>query len=261
MSLNVTTSFPTPVSQSFSYPDPITQLWQGNPIAYIAGALLIIVVALSVAVFIVKLKMPQLAWALFKNNLRGGGPITASIFENNVVKFYLPKLFQSGVAYDGEWSVYAKAYAKSDEEISAAERDLLMSACNIVNAPGQLYFNYAIQCQVVNPKLLAMMQHEETMQKIKPGYRFKIPKARIIQVLNAMGEDEVEFKTFNLCLPVQLKGIKQVLPKSLRKYDLKAIENLVRDWMKGQGMGANWAMIACILVGIGIAVTVILHFV
>jgi hypothetical protein len=259
MSLNQT-AFPTPTSSSFIYPDPITQLWQGNMVAYVAGGLLIAIVAIIVAVFVVKLKMPQLAWALIKNNIRGGGPIIASIYENNVVKFFTPKLFQSGVAYDGEWSIFPKAYANSDQEMSAAERDLLMSACNIENASGQLYFNYAIQYQVANPKLLATLQHEEELKKIKPGYIFKIPKEKLIAALNAIPDKEVEFKTFNLCLPIQLKGIKKALPKSLRKFDLKAIENIVREWMRGQNGGLNYGLITIILIIIGIIVTVALHF-
>jgi predicted nucleotidyltransferase len=177
------------------------------------------------------------------------------------VKFFTPKLFQSGVAYDKEWFLYPKAYANSDIEISMAERELLMSACNIENASGQLYFNYSIQCQVATPKLLAMIQHEETIQKLTPGTKIFIPKERLLAVLNAIPDKEIEFKTINLCLPVQLKGIKQALPKSLRKFDLKAIENLVRDWMRGQGTGFNYALITVILVLVAIIVPVILHFV
>jgi hypothetical protein len=259
MSLNQTTVFPTPYV--FSYPDPITQLWQGNPVAFIAGGMLIALVAIIMALVVVKIKMPQLAMALLKNNIRGGGTIIASIYENNVVKFFTPKLFQSGVAYDKEWFLYPKAYANSDIEISMAERELLMSACNIENASGQLYFNYSIQCQVATPKLLAMIQHEETVQKLKPGSKIFIPKERLLAVLNAIPDKEIEFKTINLCLPVQLKGIKQALPKSLRKFDLKAIENLVRDWMRGNGTGFNYALITVILVLVSIIVPVILHFV
>jgi hypothetical protein len=100
MSLNQT--FVTPIPNHVVYPDPITQLWQGNPIAYLAGGLVIVIVAMIVALMVIKLKMPQLAWALIKNNIRGGGPIIESIYENNVVRFFTPKIFQSGVAYDGE---------------------------------------------------------------------------------------------------------------------------------------------------------------
>jgi hypothetical protein len=158
--------------------------------------------------------------------------------------------------------LYPKAYANTSDEISMAERELLMSACNIENASGQLYFNYSIQCQVATPKLLAMIQHEQTVQKLKPGTKVYIPKERIIAVLNSMKDKDVEFTTANLCLPINLKGIKQALPKSLRKFDLKAIENLVRDWMRSGGSGGiNLALVGVILSVITLIVVVALHFV
>jgi hypothetical protein len=258
MSLNQT--FPTPYQ--IVYPDPITQLWQGNPLAYVAGGLLVALVAIIVALVIVKMKMPTLAMKLLLNNIRGGGAIIASIYENNVVKFFLPKVFQSGVGYDGqEWSIFAKAYAKDAEGLSTAERELLMSACHIEGAPGQLYFNYSLQGQVITPKLLAMLQHEREIQRLSKEKKVYIPKEKIIAVLNAIPEKEVCIETMNICLPVNLKGIKTALPKSLRKFDLKAIQHLVEDWVRGRGTGFNWALGACILSVITLVVVVIMHFV
>jgi hypothetical protein len=253
---------PTPVPQTFSYPDPITQLWQGNPLAYIAGILIFIVIALAILIVVVKLKMPQLSWALFKNNLKGGGPVIASVYENNSAKFFTPKLFQSAVAYDGEWFLFPKAYAQGLEDLSVAEREILMSACSIEGAPGQLYFNYSIQSLITTPKLLAMIQHEKAMRGLTAkDAKIKVPKSLFMEALERIDDEYITISPMTISLPLSIKGLKEVLPKSLRKHDLKAIENLVREWMKGQGIGLNWAMVAAILAGIGIIAAVILHFV
>ncbi len=262
--MSVNQTFPTPVSTTISYPDPITQLFQGNMVAWLAGALVVVVLALVVFMVIVKIKMPQLSWKLFMNNVRGGGPIVGSCYENNQMRFYTPKLFQSGIGFDGEWYVWPKAYAANKEDLSAAELEVLMSACTIVGAPGQFYLNYAIQCQVATPKLLAIMQHEQQIQKLQKGEQVKIPIEFFIDAATSLqksGEKYVTLSPMTINLPLTVKGLKEVLPKSLRKHDLKALENLVRDWVKGQGNGVNWAMIAAILAGIGIIAVIIMHFV
>ena len=226
--------------------DIFTQAWQGNWVAWFAIALFICVVGAFSFVIILWWKLPQFAKKAFINNTVGGHrPTVAECYENRLVKFQIPQIFRSGLSYDkGAWYLYPKTWATSSEELTAGEREVLNAIYTIQGAPSAFYLNYSIQAQAINPELVAICQHEAELNKLRQDQPVKIKKELFIEALQLIKDDYIQLKPMFLHFPLDIKGIKTMLPKSLSKSELGEQENRIRQDVRANmgGFGSNILM-------------------
>ena len=120
-----------------------------------------------------------------------------------------------------------------------------------------MFFNFAMQAPIVNPKLAAFMPHKEGFTYLKKN-KPKVPIDAFIEALKeekAKGEKYVEMKTIYLNLPIDIKMLKTSLRKSLSKSNLTELENKVKAEAIGNAGEFNKVTIAIILILITLLVS------
>lgn len=243
---------------AFDGTDLFYGLATGNPVAWMAFAGIIGCVGFGILFLILWWKMPQVSKALFKNNFGTSGPVVAECYETNHVNFTTPTLFRNSLMkFKSAWYVPPKIWATATDELKKLEIDALTSVYSIGGAAGQMFFNYAMQAQIVNPKLAALMQHEEVFTYLKKNNP-KVPIDAFIEALKeekAKGEKYVEMKTMYLNLPIDIKMLKTSLRKSLSKSNMTELENKVKADAIGNAGEFNKVTIAIILILITLLVS------
>jgi hypothetical protein len=197
------------------------------------------------------LKLPQYAKRGFINNLIQHRPVVLECYENKKVVFQIPQMFRNGLAYlKGVWFIPPKLWAGSGEDLKDAERQALNSVYTGDGCPAGLYVNYSIQAQISNPELLVVVQHERAIQKLGAKDAVRIPKDVFIAALNSIKDKDVQLSPMNLDLPLDIRGLKTVLPKSLSKSELAEQENRIRQDVRQQtsGVGSNGIVILLLVV-------------
>jgi hypothetical protein len=241
--------------------DIFDQLMSGNWVAWACLALFIVVVALMCGLLFLWLKLPQFAKAAFVNNTVGGNrPMILELYENRRAKFITPNLLRSGLGHTKDaWFLFPKLWATGAEELTVAERDMLNSVCTLDGTQAALYANLAIQAQVMNPLLLAVLQHEETLRAwSKPDSIVMIKKSILIEVLTKMKEDTVNLHPI-LNLPVDVKNLRTTLQKSLSKSELMEQENRIKDDIRHErGSGLNLQSVAILFSVISVIMSLVI---
>ena len=248
-----------PVTSSGFPFDIFQRLFEGDWIAWMAVALFIVVVACFALIIIVWWKMPQFAKAGFLNNLFAHRPVVLECFENKKVIFQIPTLFRNGLAYlKGAWYIPPKLWASAGEDLKAAEREAINAIYSGDGCPAGLFLNYSIQSQVANPELLVIVQHERELKKLSEKDPILISKELFIAALNHIKDTTIQLHPMNLDLPIDIRGLKTMLPKSLSKSELAEQENRIRqDVRQDAAFGGNKSTVLVVL----LVVTVILGLV
>jgi len=245
-----------------SYPFPLgifQRLFEGDWISWMVVALFIIVVGCLAFLIILWWKMPQFAKAGFINNLIAHRPVVLECFENKKVVFQIPTLFRNGLAYlKGAWFIPPKLWASSEDDLKDAERQAVNAVYSGDGCPAGLYLNYSIQSQVANPELLAVVQHERELKKLSDKDPIQIDKDLFIAALRHVKDKYVQLHPMNLDLPIDIRGLKTMLPKSLSKSELAEQENRIRqDVRQDAAFGRNKTMILTILIVVSVLVGVV----
>lgn len=234
--------------------DPLDLFWQalaGNWVAWFAISLTGVVLVLICSIIIAWHFLPQYARAGLINNTVGHNrPTIAELYENKRLVFRLPQLLRSGLGYlKGVWFIFPKAWALSQEELTKAERDLVNSVCTIEGSQSAFYFNLSVQAQVVNPEMLAVIQHQKELQSLVDGQVVKVKKSLFFEALKQMKDDYVQLQPMHLEYPTDIKELRTMLPKSLSKSELAEQENRIRQDVREEKGGFN-LQIVLVLIGV-----------
>ena len=238
--------------------DILTQALEGNWVAWFAIAISVAGFAMIVFLAILWLKLPEYAKKGFINNLVGHRPVVLECFENKKIMFQIPQMFRNGLAYlKGAWYIPPKLWASSGEELKDAERQALNAVYTGDGCPAGLYMNYSVQAQIANPELLTIVQHERTVQRLGEKGSVRIKKELFMAALQHIKDDSVQLEPMNLDLPMDIRGLKTVLPKSLSKSELAEQENRIRQDVRQQMGGMKQNTIVLLLLVISIIVGVV----
>ena len=238
--------------------DILTQALEGNWVAWFAIAMFVATFMMLVGLIVLWWKLPEYAKKGFINNLVGHRPVVLECFENKKIMFQIPQMFRNGLAYlKGAWYIPPKLWASSGEELKDAERQALNAVYTGDGCPAGLYMNYSVQAQIANPELLTIVQHERTVQRLGEKGPVRIRKELFIAALQHIKDDSVQLEPMNLDLPMDIRGLKTVLPKSLSKSELAEQENRIRQDVRQQMGGMRQNTIVLLLLVISIIVGVV----
>lgn len=242
--------------------DLFTQAFEGNWVAWATIGLGISLAGLVVLFFVLWWKMPAYAKSGLLNELFHHNPTTMECYENKRIKFHTPKLFHSGIAYDGEFFLLPKLWAKAGEELSKVNQQILNSVYTIDGSSNALYLNYAVQASVANPELAYILQHEREIQNLQDGQPVKIRKSVFQKALDHIEDDFIQLEPMFLNYPLDIPELRTKLMKALPKSIIGEIKFKIKEiLMRGnQFAGLNLGMLS-LLVGIITLVAVVgLHF-
>jgi len=246
-------------TKAFNPLDIFWQAYQGNWVAWFAIGLFGVCAGLFMLIIVAWFwKMPQYAKAGFINNLWGGNkPTIGELYENKRLVFRCINLFRSGIGYlKGVWFLFPKAWATSQEELTKAESDLLNSVCTIDGTQSAFYLNQSVQAQVCNPELLAVFQHAEELQELTKK-KIQVKKEVFIEALQKMSDKFVELQPVHLQLPIDIKNLRTMMPKSLSKSELAEQENRIKRDVREQTSGLNLQIVIVIIGVIGVIIGIV----
>jgi hypothetical protein len=205
--------------------------------------------------------MPQFAKAGFINNMIAHRPVVLECFENKKVVFQIPQLFRNGLAYQkGAWYIPPKLWASAGEDLQQAEREAINAVYSGDGCPAGLFLNYSIQSQVANPELLKIVQHEQKLKRLGEKEPILIPKELFIAALPHIKDKFIQLQPMNLDLPLDIRGLKTMLPKSLSKSELAEQENRIRqDVRLDKGFGGSKTNTILLVVVLIIGIASLLH--
>lgn len=238
--------------------DILQQAFEGNMVAWYAIGFGIFDVALFVFCIIVWWKMPQLAKAQFINNTIGGSkPTVAQCYEDLTIKFFNPTMHRNGIAYAKRaFYIPPKLWSNANEELGQKQKEILNTVYRMEGTQSPLFINYALQAGVVNPALLAMIQHEEAMKNLEPNSKIEVDKDKLIEVLRSIPDKVVQLRPLFFTFPLgDIRALKTWLPKSLSKSNLVELETKARQDERGnkEGFNATTILIILMLALIGIS--------
>jgi hypothetical protein len=244
--------------------DPLDLFWQalaGNWVAWFAIILCALALGMLVFLIILWLKLPQFAKAAFINNTVGGNkPTIAQCYENKRVVFTNPKLYRSGLAYDKRagWFLFPKAWATSDVDLSYKERQLLGAVYTIDGTQSAFYLNLSVQASVSNPELLALFEHETQIKALAdPNAPLRVKTDYFRQALSLIKDEYIQIRPMHLNLPIDIKGLKTMLPKALPQSEMAEQENRIRDDLRREKQGLNLQVVIVILGVISVVVGIV----
>jgi hypothetical protein len=239
--------------------DIFQRLFEGDWIAWTTLAFFIVIVGLVSFLIILWWKLPQFAKAGFINNLIAHRPVVLECFENKKVVFQIPQMFRNGLAYlKGAWFIPPKLWVSSADDLKAAERQAVNAVYSGDGCPAGLYVNYSIQSQVANPELLVIVQHERELKRLSAKDPIEIDKELFIAALRHIKDKSVQLQPMNLDLPIDIRDLKTMLPKSLSKSELAEQENRIRqDVRQDAGFGGNKSTVLVILIVISVILGVV----
>jgi hypothetical protein len=242
--------------------DILEQAFQGNSVAWEAMFFGIFSVALFFFIIVLWWKMPQLAKSQFINNTIGGQkPTMVQCYDNKRVRFFNPTLMRSGFATSkGAVYIFPKTWIGADE-LPPAERDIFNSVYTMDGTQSSLFLNYSIQAGVMNPGLVAMIEHEKKMQQLKPGSPVNVKRTDLLKILNMIKDETIQLSPLYFSFPISdIRNLKSWLPKSMSKSNFAEYENKIRQDERGnkEGLDKSFLIIILLLVqlaigGIGLA--------
>jgi hypothetical protein len=239
--------------------DILEQAFQGNPVAwYCIGGGIVLVALVSLMIFVWH-KMPQLAKSQFINSTIGGNkPTVAQCYEDKTVRFFNPTVHRNTFFFSkGALYLTPKMWATAESELSNSEQSLLNGVHRMEGSQSALFFNYSIAAGMVNPELTAMIEHEETMQKLKPNAPVKVSKAKLLSVLQSLPDKEdIQIKPLFFSFPItDIRKLKSWLPKSLSKSNFMELDNKIRQDERGnkEGFNAQSLLVILMIVLIGLS--------
>jgi len=239
--------------------DIFTRLFEGDWIAWTTLIFFIVIVGLVSFLIILWWKLPQYAKAGFINDVFAHRAVFLECFENKKIRFLLPQLFRNGLAYlKGAWFIPPKLWAKAGDDLKDAERQAINAVYSGEGCPAGMYVNYSIQAQVANPELLVVVQHEKTIKKLSDGDPVLVEKELFIAALRHIKDKYVQLEPMNLNLPLDIRGLKDMLPKSLSKSELAEQENRIRqDVRQDNAFGGNKSTVLVILIVISVIIGIV----
>lgn len=239
--------------------DILEQAFQGNGVAWYAIIFGILAVAMVSFNIFLWWKMPQLAKAMFINNTIGGNkPTMAQCYDTKRVKFFNPQVLRSGMAVlKNSLYIFPKAWAGADD-LTPSERDIFNAVYSIDGTQSAFFVNYALQAGVLNPGLVAYIEHEKLLQQLKPGQPVMVDKKEFIDVLNVLEEDKIQIAPLHFSFPISdIRNLKTWLSKSLSKSNFVELEYKIRQDERGDKEGLNLQTIIVFLVVISLFVSII----
>lgn len=240
--------------------DIFEQAFQGNWVAWYGIGTTIGIVALFVLIIIVWWKMPQLAKSQFINNTIGGGrPTVAQCHDDKKVRFMNPEMFSHGFAYfKGLVYIPIKQWISSNESLKQTTQSLVSTVYNIEGTHSPFFINYAASSALMNPELVAMIQHEEELQGKGFDETVEVDRNLFINVLSKIKDPKIRIKPMYLTFPLEdIRKLKQILPKSLSKSEFREFENKVRQDERNNQTGLGSAKIAILLTVITMMVSIV----
>jgi hypothetical protein len=229
--------------------DILEQAFQGNPVAwYCIGGSIVLVAFVCLDIFIWH-KLPQLAKSQLVNSLRGNNPTVAQCYEDKTVRFFNPTIHRIGYFFaKGALYLTPKMWNTAETDLDLSEQNLLNAVYRMEGSQSALFFNYSISAAMVNPALVAMIEHEKELQQLKRGSPVNIPKSRLISVLESIPDQVIQAEPINFSFPISdMRRLKSYLPKSLSKSNFMELENKIRQDERGNKEGFNGQTIMLIL--------------
>lgn len=121
-----------------------------------------------------------------------------------------------------------------------------------------MYLNYSIQAAVTNPELVVVVQHERTIKKLGDKEPVLIEKELFIAALNHIPDKFVQLEPMNLNLPLDVRDLKNMLPKSLSKSELQEQEYKIRqDVRQEAAFGGNKSTVLVILLVVSVIIGIV----
>lgn len=230
--------------------DILEQAFQGNSVAWYA--IIFGVVAVGALSFVIFLwwKMPQLAKSQFVNNTIGGQkPTMVQCYDTKRVRFFNPTVLRSGMAIlKNALYIFPKAWAGT-EELSPSERDIFNAVYTIDGTQSAFFINYAIQAGVLNPALVAMIEHQKIMENLSPDDPVFVNKDDLIAILKMMPEEKVQLHPLHFSFPISdIRNLKTWIPKSISKSNFVEYEYKIRQDERGQKEGLNLTTVLLLIV-------------
>lgn len=249
------------------------QLFEGNPVAYLALFMAVGFVIVFCALGVLYWKLPQIAKSQLWNNLFGCKPTFATCYPDRTVKFRNPHLYGNGIAYDGDWQILI--HDDGNGNLTVNERDTVNAVYRMEGTNSPLYFRWSKQAYAVSPELAAVAQHEkgvkalaemskaevaelvERLSKADPKHPIKVKRKAFLDALKNCKDEYIQLAPMYFAFDVDVPKIREMLPNALSDSNLKEHENIVRQEDK-DGISKGNLMIALLaLTGIGVIVGVI----
>jgi hypothetical protein len=243
--LQIDINFPNPL-------DLLTQALEGNWVAWFGIAIFIVAFGMFVFLVILWLKLPDYAKKGFINNLVGKRPVVLEFFENKKISFLIPQMFRNGLAFfKGAWFIPPKLWV-GEADLKGAERQALNAVYSGDGCPAGLYLNYSVQAQIFNPELVTIIEHEQIIQRLGKNDPVKVKKEIFQKALDYIKDEYVQLSPMHLDLPLNIEGLKTLLPQSLSKSQLAEQENRIRQDVRQQlgGVGQNTIVLLLLVVSI-----------
>ena len=252
------------------------QMWKGNPVAWLCFTLAIIIILTFAIIIFLWWKTPAPAKRLLLNNLRFGGarPVIANAYDDHVLRFFTPTIFAEGITYDSHKGFHflPRITKETSKAMTADELETATKAFRVEGSSSAFYLAYSGKAVLVNPELLAYIEHpydmknpflQSELQKDKyikarklfkelrellPDHAIKIKKEDLINVLMRIKDKEILIYPLWITRLVNPVKLKQLMPKMWTKSQLLGHEQKVRDLERGKLQRGSIAITAFLLI-------------
>jgi hypothetical protein len=247
---------------------------EGSAVAYAFVALVVTVVCGTIAVIWFYHKLPAIAKQILWNELRHHNPLIANCYDDQLAELQNPPIYSSGVFWQKNgkhagWHFHPELpdeLMKLEEETLAltnggkptakqklAEKleALYRKAFHLIGTSARLYFAYSGKAEIVNPEILAILEHPEFIKKVNEGEEVSIKKDALLMALKNCPDDYIQVRPMFLSVFLDPRSLKQWLPQSFKDTQLQTAEELIRrderSPMGGSKINAKMAILVCII--------------
>jgi hypothetical protein len=248
--------------------DFFQQLFQGNPVAYLAlfegVGFVIAICGLGVLYW----KLPQLAKSQLWNNILGHKPTFTTCYPDLSVKFRNPTLYGNGIAYDGDYQILLRDDGSG--KLSVDEKNAVNSVYRIDGTNSPMFLRWSKQAYAVSPEIAAISQHGKSIKQLSELSKddvttlmqkmanasydapIKVKKQALLNALKGCKDEFIQIAPMYFTFDVDMTKIKEMLPNYLSDTNLKEHENIVKQANMGDGLSkGNLIVIVVALAGIG----------
>jgi hypothetical protein len=251
--------------------DWMWQLYEGNPVAYLALGLAIAIAAIVAVLLLLIRKLPAPAKTMWKNELRHGNNIIADCYDDKFVCFETPPIYGEGLFYEKKRGVHflpsIPKSALSEETLSnggnpdirlpskaEAIAEFLGKAFHIGGTSSRFYFAYSGRANVVNPEIQAFLEHERIITNKTEDAPIDVPKEALLKLITELKDKTIRVKPMWISLMMDPRTIKRLVPEAWDKSKLEAYEWFARNQERHeqQGIGGIKTLLILILLAIAI---------
>ena len=215
-------------------------LLQGNPVAWFALILTLVVAILIVFDVFLWLKLPAPAKKMFINNITAGDSTIAIAYPDHKIRYEIQKLYREGFTFNPknhEWHVLPRLKTELKENFTLDEQEVFTKPFQVDGSKGAFYFACSEKGAIITPNLLDTLEHSDWYED--KDKRVLVNRKALINVLSRLNDEDIVIKPVNITRFVDPTKIKEHISDVWFKSALLSLEMKVKElYMRfGGGFG------------------------